>query len=123
MVTRPRWAAMRRGRTALGCTVLLILIGVAVYVGVSFGRVYFRYFRYRDDMVQTARFASQLSDEDIRVRLAATADSLGLPPDARSVHIVRVGKEIVISAQYAEVVRLPMLVRQLHFVPSARAIF
>jgi hypothetical protein len=96
-----------------------VLIAVAVaYFGINVGEVYLRYYRYRDAMHQEARFAKQNTDEVIRRRLRSLADSLGLPDDAGRISVQRSGNHITISAQYDEVVELPLFVRTLHFAPS-----
>ncbi len=111
----------RHGRSTLGCLVLVALIVVAAYVGVTVGRVYFRYYRFEDEMKQSARFASTVTDSAIHVRLGIVADSLGLPPAARSVRVLRIGRTISISGSYSELVDLRIWKHYLHFSPSARA--
>jgi hypothetical protein len=113
----------RRGASRLGCVVLLVLLAVAVYVGLNVGGIYFRYYRFEDEMKQSARFAAQLSDSAIAARISVAADSLGLPRAAKNVSIVRVGKSIAISGSYSELVDLKVWKHFLHFTPSARATY
>ena len=73
MVTPPPG---RRGASSLGCLFTLALFAVAVYYGIHIGGVYLRFYQLQDDMQQQARFAGQLTDQAIRMRLLAQADSL-----------------------------------------------
>jgi hypothetical protein len=105
MVTSARG---RRGASSLGCLLTLALFAVAVYYGVHIGGVYMRFYELRDDMQQQARFASQLTDEAIRLRLLARADSLlGQTPE---LSVERGGRpyHITIEAHYTESVDLPL---------------
>jgi hypothetical protein len=105
MVTSAR---ERRGASSLGCLVSLALFAAAVYYGVHIGGVYLRFYQFKDDMQQQARFASQLTDQAIRMRLLAQADSLlGQSPDLT---IDRGGRpyHVTIEAHYTESVNLPL---------------
>jgi hypothetical protein len=109
---------LRRGASKLGCLVTL-LIGVAVaYFGFNVVEVYMRYYRFEDAIRQEVRFAQQSSDDVISRRLAARADSLGLPDEASRVRILRSANRITISAEYDELVELPGFVRTITFRPS-----
>jgi hypothetical protein len=110
-----------RGRVPLGCLVTLLLLTAALYFGVNVGEAYLRYFRYRDAMRQETRFARIRTDQAIARRLAALADSLGLPEGAHRVDIRRdeSARRIAIQAYYAEEVELPGFVRTLRFSPRA----
>lgn len=107
----------------LGCLVPLLLLAVVAYFGVNVGEAYFRFARYRDAMEQEARFAQQRDDEVIRSRLRAVADSLGLPQTAQNVQIRRTDSSILIFASYAELVELPLHVREISFEPRAERRF
>ena len=111
----------RGGWTKLGCLVTALLLVAALYVGFNLGEPYWRYYQYSDAMRQTARFGSQLSDPEIAVRLRYKADSLGLPPDAGRVSIIRTPRRITLSTQYFEVVELPFYRRVLTFRPRVEA--
>lgn len=97
----------RRGASWLGCLVLLALVAGVLYYGAPIGHVYMRYYELQDEMHQQARFASQLTDEAIRQRLLARADSLGIPSPV--IRIYRGGRpsRITIEAHYTETVVLP----------------
>ena len=104
MVTPPPG---RRGASSLGCLVTLALLAAAAYYGVHIGGVFLRFYQLQDDMQQQARFATQLTDQAIRLRLLAQADSLlGQTP---KLTIERGGRpyRITIHADYAETVELP----------------
>lgn len=107
----------RRGTGKLGCLFSLLIAVTVVYFGVNIGEVYWRYYEYRDAMQQEARFSSTRSDDDIRRRLRAFADSLGLPPEAGRVTVRRSREGTSISSAYVEAVELPMFVREFRFHP------
>ena len=112
MVSRP-------GTSRLGCLIPLLILAVAAYFAVDFGEAYFRFYQYKDAMGQEARFATDKTDDQITVRLAALADSLQLPPGAELISIQRSTSLITISSDYDEVIKLPFKKeRVLHFHPS-----
>jgi hypothetical protein len=117
MVISPRRG--RAGRSTLGCLVLLLLVTAAVYFGVNVGEVYARFYRLQDAMRQEVRFAKAHTDADIKRRLQAFADSVGLPEDAGLVGVKRTERSISVWSDYSERVELPMFVREIHFSPSA----
>lgn len=108
----------RDGRSRLGCLVGLLLLVTIAYFGFNIGEVYVRFYRLKDAMVQEARFADTRDDEAIRVRLAAVADSLGLPEEAGRVRVMRSANRIVITTDYSEHVELPLFVREFKFAPQ-----
>jgi len=108
----------RRGRSRLGCLVSLLLVSAVAYFAFNIGEVYLRFLRLKDAMEQEARFAHNRNDEAIRLRLAAVADSLGLPDDAGRMVIRRESTRIIISTSYSEHVELPMFVREFRFAPQ-----
>lgn len=110
---------LRRGASKVGCLFWALLAVVVVYFGFNLGEVYFRYYRFSDAFAQEARFAQQNSDDAIRLRLAAVADSLGLPEEASRVRVVRSGNRVRISGEYEEYVELPGMVRRITFRPEA----
>jgi hypothetical protein len=93
--------------STLGCLVPLLLIAVVAYFGFPAGEAYFRFYKYKDAMGQEARFATTQSDEHIRTRLVALADSLHMPTGAELVNIERTPGTVTISAEYDEIIRLP----------------
>ena len=107
----------RRGRGRLGCLVTLLLVVAIAYFGFNIGEVYLRFYRLKDAMVQEARFAHNRDDNTIRLRLAAVADSIGLPDEAGRMVIRRDATNITISTDYSEHVELPLFVREFTFRP------
>jgi len=108
----------RRGRTNFGCLFSVLLLVTVVYFGVNVGEPYFRYYRFLDGMKQEARFSSQFTDDQIQTRLAALADSLGLPEAARQVRVRRESNRISLSSAYYERVEMPLIVRDILFSPQ-----
>jgi hypothetical protein len=108
----------RRGRANFGCLFGILLLVTAVYFGVNVGEPYFRYYRFLDGMNQEARFSSQFTDEQIQTRLAALADSLGLPEAAGKVRIRREPNRISLSSSYYERVEMPLIARDILFAPQ-----
>jgi hypothetical protein len=113
----------RRGVGSQGCLVSLLLVAVLIYFGVNIGEVYLRFYEYQDAMRQEVRFAAHNSDVIILRRLAAKADSLGLPESAAEVTLQRDGRHIDMESEYYDHVELPLFVREVHFNPHAEGIF
>ena len=113
----------RRGLSRLGCLLTLVVLAAIGYFAVNVGEVYFRYYRYRDAMSQEARFGARRSDDLIRTRLQAVADSLELPETAGNVQIRRSRNHIEIWAEYYDHIELPGFVREIYFNPTAQRTF
>ena len=109
----------RAGRTKFGCLVSLLLVVTIAYFVINVGEPYLRYYRFLDGMKQEARFSARFSDEEIQQRLAALADSLGLPEAAGRVRVRRASNRISISTSYYERVEMPLIVRDILFSPQA----
>jgi hypothetical protein len=109
----------RVGRSNFGCLLGLLISVTAVYFAVNIGEPYLRYFRYVDGMKQEARFSARFTDDDIQRRLAALADSLGLPEAAGHVRVRRASNRISLSSSYYERVEMPLIVRDILFTPQA----
>jgi hypothetical protein len=112
-----RWS--RRGRSSMGCLLLLLLVAVALYFGVNVGEAYWRFYEFQDEMRQEVRFAKQIPDDKMRLHLSALADSLGLPQDASDITIDRTKSDISVSAEYTEHLEFPLFERQIRFKPHA----
>ncbi len=114
----------RAGRGKLGCLVLLLLLAAVVYVGVDVGEAYWRYYRFRDAVEQEAQYGSTKTDDDIKRRLIALADSLGLPEDAsRRLQVRRSANRLFIQTEYTEHINKPLYKRDIKFAPSAELRF
>lgn len=110
----------RRGATKLGCLVTLLILAAVGYFGANAGDKYWRYLKYRDAMRQEVRFRAKQPIPQIRARLRALADSLGLPPDAGIVTVRKNGRQILIEAHYEETIEFPGFRRDVHFEPRAQ---
>ena len=108
MVARP-------GRSALGCLFSLLIIVAVVYFGVNAGESYWRFYQFQDDMRQEVNFAKQRTNEQIIARLRASADSLGLPDDAKIISIRRSENGISVESSYDDRVEMPMYVKEIHY--------
>jgi hypothetical protein len=109
----------RRGRSNFGCLVSILLLVTAGYFARNVGEPYVRYYRFLDGMKQEARFSARFTDEEIQRRLAALADSLGLPEAAGRVRVRRASNRISLSSSYYERVEMPLVVKDILFSPQA----
>ena len=111
----------RRGGSNLGCLLSLLVFVAALYYGVHIGEVYLRYYRLLDAMRFQASIAPSVTDDVIRRRLMATADSLlGHTP---TFQVLRTGNpaRITIQAEYQDSVDLPFFKRAFPLHPRAEA--
>lgn len=113
----------RRGTSRLGCLFVLLVLAAVGYFGLPVAEAYYRYYRFRDAMAQELRFSETRSDDEMRQRLVAVVDSLGLPPAASRITIRREARRLIIEANYHEVIELPMTVREIAFNPRAERTF
>lgn len=110
----------RGGRGRLGCLFVLLVLVAIVYFGADVGEIYFRYYRFNDAVQQEAQYGTTRSDDDIKRRLMALADSLGLPEDAsRRLRVVRSGNRLTIQTSYVEHIDVPFYTRDVQFTPRA----
>lgn len=125
MGNRRRLSGNRRGGGALGCLVPLLILTIIGYFAVHASDAAFRYYRFRDAMQQEARFSvrPRRTDDVIRERLRALADSLELPPEARRIDVIRSESGIWISAEYAEEIDFPFFSKRIEFRPKAEQRF
>lgn len=116
--------AMRgdRGTTTRGCLVTLLIFVAVVYYGFHIGEVYLRHYRIEEEMRSQARLARGLTDEAIKRRLLAFADSL-LPEVTHRVTVRRTERprRITIQGEYRDSVDLPFFKRGYRFRPRAEA--
>ena len=119
MVAVVTWRS-RRGASNRGCLVSLLLLVVTLYYGINIGEVWYRFYQMQEEMTSQARMAPGLSDGVIRRRLQAKAEALGLPPEARKIHITRSG-HITIESAYDESVDLPFFNHTFNLTPRAEA--
>lgn len=115
------------GKVRLGCLFTMLLVAAGVYYGIKFAEVRFRYYQIQDEVQNEADYAPTMSDDVIRRRLVARADSLGLPLGPRQWSIVRSRdpREIRIHATYDDsvVIELPGWTKVFRFTfePQGRA--
>ena len=109
----------RRGMSSLGCLFSLLVIAAIVYFGVNIGTAYWHFYEFQDDMRQEAAFAGRKTNDQILLHLRASADSLGLPDDAKHITIRRTERTVTIESDYDESVELPLHSRDIHFHPHA----
>ncbi len=114
------------GKLKLGCLFSLLLVVAGVYYGIKFFEVRFRFYQMQDEVRTQATYAPTMSDDVIRRRLVATADTLGLPLGPRQWEIrrSREPREIRIHATYEDsvVIELPGFTKvwRFTFEPQAR---
>ncbi len=102
----------RQGRGMIGCITPLVLLGLLFFLGVKFGRPWFAYEQFRDQIESMAGFATTLNDSVMRARISARADSLRLPEAAKkNLKIQRLVKppRVRIETSYTQTVELPFL--------------
>jgi hypothetical protein len=111
----------RAGKASLGCLLMLLILSAVVYFGVNIGEAYWRYYRYSDAMRQEVKFNAAQPDSVLLRHLWAQADTLGLPEDAQEINIERDrrARTIKVSADYAEQIELPLMVKLFNFHPHA----
>ena len=120
MVTQHR--SDEAGKLRLGCLLVVVILAAALYFGVQFFQVRFRYYRMQDYVKEQATFAPVLDDNTIRTRLAALADTLGIPLNTpRSWDVRRMrdpsGRIIIIRGHYEDsvVIDLPGIRKVFYF--------
>ena len=112
----------RRGASSTGCLISLLVFVGLLYYGVHIGEVWFRYYRFVDEVQTQARLAAALDDGTIRRRIQAAAQDIGLPDSvgARlSIRRTLMPREIVIESWYSEAVHLPLFNHTFKFNPKA----
>lgn len=113
----------RSGRSQVGCLFTMLLVAAVAYFAVNLGEVLWDYYQFVDVMKQEVRFAASRSDAVIKRRVAAFADSIGLPEAAHNVHVKRGGKIITIWSEYYHNIEFPGFVREIRFNPQASGPF
>jgi hypothetical protein len=114
----------RGGRGKLGCLLLLLVLASVIYFGADVGEVYWRYYRFNDAVQQEAQYGTSRTDDEIRLRLVALIDSLGLPEEAsKRLEVRRSANRLVIQTAYTEHIDVPLYKRDLRFTPNAELRF
>ena len=99
----------RRGVSTLGCLFSLLIAAVVLYYALDIGRVYWKYYKLKDEMTTSARFAMNTTDDDIRRHLSGVARDLELPPEAQRFVIRRTQEPplVTIRTEYRVTLELP----------------
>jgi hypothetical protein len=114
---------VRRGKSAYGCLIFILLIGATLYFGFNIGNVYWRAYQFQDAMTQESRFAARNPNEVIIAHLRAQADSLCLPEGAKKIQIRRKPNQFWIWSEYIESVELPWKLQEIDFNPHTERVF
>lgn len=88
------------GAMRLGCLGWILLVAAVLYVGSSLARPYYRFYRFRDAIVQNMSYAQAGTDSAIQNAIWATADSLHLPEGAYDVHVLRAPDGLHVTGGY-----------------------
>jgi hypothetical protein len=101
---------------------LLILVAV-LYYGLEAGRIYWDFYRFRDEMETSARFAASQTDDQIRQHLRGFAEDLGLPNEAQRILIRRTEHppKVTIRTHYTVELLLPFTRKEITLTPVAEA--
>jgi hypothetical protein len=113
----------RRGASTVGCLFTILILVALLYYGLDAGRIYWDYYRFRDEMETSARFASSQTDDQIRQHLRAFAQDLGLPSEAHRIVIRRTEypPRVSIRTHYTVELLLPFTRKEITFTPVAEA--
>lgn len=84
----------------------LAVLGAGLYIGWQYGAPYFRAWRFRDAITQTARLSSATSDAEMRSSLQEAALEFGIPLKPRRLHVSRDRRGTHIMAAWEEVVTI-----------------
>jgi len=96
----------RRGASTLGCLVAIMLFMALLYYGVDIGRTYWNYYRLKDEMETSARFAQTQPDDQIHRHLIGVAQDLGLPAEAQRFVIRRTERPPLVTIRTSYTVEL-----------------
>ena len=95
-----------RGASTLGCLVAIMLLMAILYYGVDIGRTYWNYYRLKDEMETSARFAQTQPDDQIHRHLIGVAQDLGLPAEAQRFVIRRTERPPLVTIRTSYTVEL-----------------
>ena len=117
MVSTPR--VSRRGASTLGCLVAIMLVMAILYYGVDIGRTYWSYYRLKDEMETSARFAQTQPDDQIHRHLVGVVQDLGLPAEAQRFVIRRTEHPplVTIRTSYSVELVLPFKRKRITLTP------
>jgi hypothetical protein len=85
----------------------LAVLGIVVYIGYHYAAPQIRAWRYHDAMSQTAKFAGEMNEDEVRADLLTAARDLHVPLSDRQLEIRRdSGGRLQVAASWNEVVTL-----------------
>jgi hypothetical protein len=100
---------MRRGSGSGGCLIWIALIAAAVVFGWPAAKVYLRAYEYEDALRQTLLHAKADTDDGMKTRMRASADSIGgLPDAAYDITVDRREGMIRLIASYTDTIKFPI---------------
>lgn len=110
----------RRGASTLGCLFAILLFMALLYYGVDIGKTYWNYYRLKDEMETSARFAQTQPDDQILRHLIGVVQDLGLPAEAQRFVIKRTEHPPVVSigTKYNVDLVLPFTRKRVTLTPS-----
>jgi hypothetical protein len=108
---------------SLKTIIVLLVVGVAIYVGVMVLPVYFNYYQFQDAIEEEARIQTYTgkSVTDMRESMFKKAQQLELPltkPD--DILVERAGNGVTISTEYTVHIALPLYPLDLKFQPTTK---
>lgn len=117
MVSRP--SRGQRGASTLGCLVAILLFMAVLYYGVDIGKAYWNFFRLKDEMETSARFAQTQPDDQILRHLVGVVQDLGLPAEAQRFVIRRTEHPplVTIQTRYSVDLVLPFKRKRITLTP------
>jgi hypothetical protein len=102
----------RRGAGSGGCLFMVALFAAAVVYGWPTAKVYLRAYEYEDAMRTVLVFGKQDTDDGLKARVRAAADSIGgLPDDAYDITVDRYNGMIRLRAEYTDTIKVPLIPR------------
>jgi seryl-tRNA(Sec) selenium transferase len=109
----------------MGCLIPLLIVTIIGYFAAHASDAALRYYRFRDAMQQEARFAHRptRTDDRIRTRLRAMADSLEVPVEGRRINVRRTEQRIRISADYSETIDFLIFSKRFDLRPTVERTF
>lgn len=110
----------RRGASTLGCLMAILIFMAILYYGVDIGKTYWTYYRIKDEMETSARFAQTQPDDQILRHLIGVSQDLGLPAEAQRFVIRRTEHPplVTIRTSYTVDVVLPFKKKRVTLKPS-----
>ena len=84
----------------------LAIVAAIGYATINAGGVYLRYQQFKDGVRETALFAGNKTDDQLKARVMELAERDSVPLDPEYVRIERVADRVRITASYVEIVKL-----------------